>query len=361
MRTRIGLAGLGDIGRLHAKALAQRADVELCVCRGVNPARAEAFARDYDARVYADYAAMLADDSVAAVDICVPNDLHRRYVERAAAAGKHVLCEKPIALTLEDGAAMIDACLRAGVLFLVAHPLRFWPEYVRMREVLRAADLGRCLAITMRRMLSLLISVRGEGGWRHKPERMGGAVLDLQIHDLDFLCWTFGVPERVYCAGAQSADGGWNHVYSVLFWPSALSALVEASYLLQGDPMIFTAKAVCEAGTLDYALDLREFDMHAMAGQAAATARHDPATLVCYRAGRDPEVLVRQPHDILGHVFGAELSYFVDCVQLRRENDVAPPGEALDALAIALACAESAVTGQPARPRARAAHPARAR
>ena len=345
-KTRIGLAGPGDIGRLHARALKRRSDVELSVAQGLDAARSEAFARDFDAQLYPDYASLLAEESVAAVDICVPNDLHRRYVEEAAAAGKHVLCEKPMALNAADGEAMIEAARRAGVVLMIAHPLRFWPEYVKIREVIRAGTLGRCAAITMRRMLSLLISVQGECGWRHRPERMGGAVLDLQIHDIDFLCWTFGLPERVYCAAARSADGGLNHVYSTLSWPGGPVAFVEASYMLQGDPMVFTAKAVCESGTLDYALDLRHFDMHEMAGpEAGATARQDPATLLCYRAGRPPETLVRQEPEILDYVFGAELSYFVDCVQGRQRNDIAPVEQALEALRVALACRDSALSG----------------
>jgi predicted dehydrogenase len=130
------------------------------------------------------------------IRVGVPNDLHRAYVEEAAAAGKHTLCEKPIAITVEDAESMLVAARRAGVLFMVAHPLRFWPKYVKAREIIRSGQLGDCRAITMQRLLSLLISVRGERGWRHRSERMGGAILDLQIHALDFLRWTFGLQLR---------------------------------------------------------------------------------------------------------------------------------------------------------------------
>jgi predicted dehydrogenase len=343
---KIGLAGTGDIGRLHAKALRARDDVELCVCRGVKPSGAETFAREFGATVYPSYSDLLADPSVAAVDICVPNDLHREFVEKAAAAGKHILCEKPIALSLADANAMIEAARRAGVLLMIAHPLRFWPEYVKLREVILSGSLGPCRAITMRRLLSLLISVTGERGWRQKPERMGGAILDLQIHDLDFLYWVFGLPEQVYCAAARSTDGGLNHTYAILKFPMGTIGFVESSYLLQGDPMIFTVKAVCHAGTLDYSLRLEHFGMHEMVGPAAgATESTAPASLVCYRAGQEPEVLLRQEADILDAVFTRELSYFVDCAQGKITNDLAPVRDAVEALRIALACRESAERG----------------
>ncbi|AGA28022.1 Gfo/Idh/MocA family protein [Singulisphaera acidiphila] len=344
---RIGLVGLGDIGRLHARALRDCAGVDLAVCRGRNPDRAEALALEMGASLYESYDAMLDDPKVAGVDICVPNDLHRSYVERAAAKGKHVLCEKPIALTWDDARAMVDACRKAGVRLMVAHVLRFWPEYVRLRELLRSEALGPCLAITMRRMLSLLISVRGEDGWRHRPGRMGGVVLDLQIHDLDFLRWTFGMPEQVFCAGPRDGDGGLNHAYTTLLWPSGLRALVEGSYLLQGDPMVFTAKAVCSFGSFDYGMNLQQFAMHDMSGaDAGRTAHDDPATLHCYRPGEPPEVLLRQEQDVLGAAFAREVACFADLVRGLPRDDAPEPGEALDALRLALACAESAERGE---------------
>lgn len=345
-KTRIGLVGTGDIGRLHAQALRKRSDVELCVCEGVKAGGAERFARDYGAVVYSNYAQMLSDPSIIAVDICVPNDLHRDYVEKAAAAGKHILCEKPIATSLEDAGAMLKTADHAGVLLMVAHPLRFWPEYIKMREIIKSRRFGSCLAITLRRMLSLLSSVRGEGAWRLRPERMGGAILDLQIHDLDFLNWTFGLPDRVYCAAVRSSDGGLNHTYAIFTYKSGMVAMVESSYMLQGDPMIFTAKAICEYGTVDYTLDLEHFSMHALAGSAARTCRRSsPGTLICYQAGNDPEVFIRQEPDILSVVFAAELNYFVDCVQGKVQNSAAPAEDAIAALKLAIASRDSVLTG----------------
>jgi predicted dehydrogenase len=290
---------------------------------------------------------MLADRRVHAVDICVPNDLHRSYVERAANAGKHVLCEKPIAMTLEDGQAMVESTRRAGVIFMVAHVLRFWPEYVRAREILLSRRLGDCRAITMRRMLSLLISVQGEQNWRQQVDRMGGAIIDLQIHDLDFLNWTFGMPESVFCAAIPSRGGGFDHCYTVLSYASGIKALVESSYLLQGDPMVFSMKAVCDEGTLDYVFHPDRFDMHELAGhEAGVAAESNPGSLMCYRAGREPEVIVRQDPDLIGLVFSREVSHFVNGIRRGEPDLIAPATEAVSALQVGLACRESALTGR---------------
>jgi len=358
-KIKVGLVGTGDIGRLHARALQTLEDVELCVCVGIKPKGAEAFARDFGAKVYPSYYEMLSDPSVHAIDICVPNDLHRQYVEEVAEAGKHIFCEKPIALSLEDAEVMQDAADKTKVLLMISQPLRFWPEYVKAREVIRSDQLGACQAITMRRMLSLLISVRGEQDWRHKPERMGGAIVDLQIHDIDFLNWTFGLPEHVYCSAIRSEDGGLNHTYAIFNYASGMMAMVESSFMLQGDPMVFTMKAICEEGTLDYGLDLEYFNMHSMVGPKAAGSgsrsnrakpeRNNPATLICYRANKEPEVLVQQEYNVLDAVFTRELSYFVDCAKGKIENTICPVEDAIDALKIALASLKSAQSGEQVR------------
>jgi len=304
---------------------------------------AEAFAREFGAQVYPNYEGMLADASVMAVDICVPNDLHRRFVEEAAAAGKHILCEKPIALTLADAEAMIAAAEQANVLLMIAHPLRFWEEYVKLHAVLGSIEMGDCQAITMRRMLSLLMSVGGEAAWRRRPERVGGAIIDLQIHDLDFLYWTFGAPETVYSVAVPATRMEFNHCYTTLQYSSGLIAMVESSYLLKGDPMIFTVKAICEGGTLDYQLNPDSFDMHAIEGIHNTSGVGNLASLTCYRSDGRREVLGYQQPEVFDTTFAAEISYFVDCILQKTPNTRVPVNDALATLRIALAAKESAI------------------
>jgi predicted dehydrogenase len=347
---RIGLVGAGDIGRLHARVLQAIGSIPFCVCRGANPAAAEALSRDFGATLYPDYESLLADPSVDAVDICVPNDLHRAFTERAAAAKKRaILCEKPIALDLGGAEAMAEACAQNGTLLMIGHPLRFWHEYQKLRKVLRARDFGACAAITLRRMLSLDLHVSGAQSWRKQPARVGGAALDLQIHDLDFLYWTFGMPSQVYCAAAHSAEGNLNHCYAVLSYDSGPVAFVESSYLLKGDPMVFSVKAVCETASLDYTLAVDQFEMHAL-GETSRTNAGTHNALVCYRPGQTPELLSEAVPDPILSAFRGELQYFADCAAGRIENTELPVKDSISSLRIALACMESAKTGKPISP-----------
>ncbi len=150
-------------------------------------AAANGFARAYD-----DYAAMLADPEVEAVYLVTPNALHRGHVELAARAGKHVLCEKPLALSLPDGEAMVAACARAGVRLGTAFHLRHHPIHQAARELVRSGAVGP-IALGEARFPAHAPS---RGGWWANPALVGAnATLGLAVHAVDLLRFITG--ERV--------------------------------------------------------------------------------------------------------------------------------------------------------------------
>ncbi len=126
---RVGLAGLGFMGGTHAQCHAALPNAELVAVVDVEPDRRERFAATYGAKPFASLEEMLSSVEVDMVDICMPTYLHRKAVEQVAAAGRQVLCEKPMALTVEDCDAMIAATKKAKVKFMIGQVLRFWPEY----------------------------------------------------------------------------------------------------------------------------------------------------------------------------------------------------------------------------------------
>jgi hypothetical protein len=115
--------------------------------------------------------------------------------------------------------------------------------------------------------------------------------------------------------------------------------------MLKGDPMIFTAKAVCDSGSLDYSMNLEQFEMHELEGSASETKGLNAASLVCYRPQFENEILVYSDQQILDKVFRAELTYFVDCILGRHANDIADTDEALAAVKIVDNCRTSLSTG----------------
>ncbi len=345
-KLKIGLVGAGDIGRVHAQSYQRLDDVELVVARGRDPSRADALAADVGASVADNYEALLADDSIDAVDLCVPNDLHAQYALAAARAGKPTLCEKPIALTLADAEQVVEAFVKNGIPLMIAHVLRFWPEYERGHDLIASGSLGAIQAFSARRMLSLLQAVEGAEGWRRAAQRTGGAALDLQIHDIDFILWTFGMPQRVVARGARSEYGSWDHVYTLLDYTGGPAVGIESSFMLKGDPVVMDYRAVGERASLAFSFLATDFAMHDLHSGDERTSAERPASLVKYQGGQRDEIVMQQPEDPVSLAFDNELRAFVRLVRGDRTVRVPTPAESVNALRVALASLESCETGK---------------
>ena len=123
---KIGIAGSGFMGSTHAAAWAET-EAQITGIVAETTQEAQSLADQYGARVYLDFEALLSDVDV--IDICTPTHLHNQMVIQAAAYGKQIICEKPLARTVEQAQQMVSACQEAGVHLLVAHVVRFFPEY----------------------------------------------------------------------------------------------------------------------------------------------------------------------------------------------------------------------------------------
>jgi UDP-N-acetylglucosamine 3-dehydrogenase len=344
---KVGIVGAGDIGRAHANAFAAQHGIQVAIARGTNPSRADQLAADVGCEVALDFAALLSDPAVAGVVICVPNDLHVDYVCQAAAAGKHVLCEKPIALTLDDAHRAASCASAAGVSLAVGHCLRFWDVYRTARDVVRSGRLGRLLSLSCRRALPLLRTVRGAFDWRHDGSRSGGAVIDLQVHDLDFIRWTLGPEVALSSSGLRSASGTFDHVFSMLRFADDVVATIESSFLMPVGPVVMELRAIGESAVLEFKYQDTNFSIHtAVSGTAndVLEAGH-PGALLLRVPDKAPEVLVPSQNDPIGEMFERQAAAFVRLIQGERVPDLASASEAEQALASALASKDSCESG----------------
>ena len=195
----VGVAVIGStgvIGRVHIEAIA---GLDNCRLIGVSARRQEALrrqARELGAAAYPALDDALADDRVDAVIIATPHPSHAEITVRAAQAGKHVLCEKPLAVAPSEGDAMIAACREAGVALGVLYNNRFRPEAAKMRELVDAGAVGE---ICRASMISAMIRSQDyydrlswRGTWRGEG---GGALLNQGIHGVDMLQWLAGMPK----------------------------------------------------------------------------------------------------------------------------------------------------------------------
>ena len=326
---RVGLLGVGFIGATHAACYKNVAGARLVAVADVNREAADRLAAEHGTRAYYAVEPLLEDQEVDAVDVCLPTFLHEQAVVRAAEAGKHILCEKPIARSLDEVDHMIEAVHRAGVQCMVAQVVRFWPQYAAIKELLDTGQIGQPWMATASR----LTSFPGWSTWFGDPALSGGAILDLHIHDLDYVFYLFGRPERVYAVGNADASGAWNQVVTTLHYGDK-AAVVEASFMMPpGFPFTAAFRLVGTLGCAEYRFRV--------GGQVD---QRDVATteFTLYRPGQPPE----SPHCSDKDPYLAEIEYFIDCLMQGKRPEIATLEEARTVLQIALAARESLEHGR---------------
>ena len=190
---KVGIAGVGFMGSIHAAGWAETgAEIVGFVAETIQ--EAEGLARQYNVKIYPDLASMLPDVDV--VDICTPTHLHCEMTLEAAAAGKHIVCEKPLARSTEQALEMILACRKAGVRLLVAHVVRFFNEYSLAKASVMRGEIGKPGVIRLSR--GSFRPKKPAGNWFLDESKSGGILMDLMIHDFDYARWIAGEVESVF-------------------------------------------------------------------------------------------------------------------------------------------------------------------
>jgi predicted dehydrogenase len=201
-----GIIGAGMVARYHATAIGRTPGARLvAICRA-NPARAEESAAQFGVPCLTDYEALLARSDIQAVCICTPSGLHAEQAVAAARAGKHVLVEKPMALTLADADAMINACQQSGVRLGVALQRRTEPAFQRVRAAAVAGELGRLVLGSVSVPYVRPQDYYDKGAWRGTwALDGGGALMNQGIHLVDLLLWLMGDAVEVWALAATLA------------------------------------------------------------------------------------------------------------------------------------------------------------
>ncbi|MDO8617221.1 MAG: Gfo/Idh/MocA family oxidoreductase [Dehalococcoidia bacterium] len=189
MTVRVGIVGSRFVATLHAQALRQIPGVELVAAASPTPEHVWEFHRRFEIpHAFGDYKDMLASGLIDAVTVACPNDLHCEVTIAAAAAGKHVLVDKPLALSLAECDRMIAACKKAGVVLMYGENLCFAPKYVRAKELADEGALGEVYSV---RQLECHYGPHSDWFW--DVSRSGGGVLmDMGCHSIAYCRWVFG-------------------------------------------------------------------------------------------------------------------------------------------------------------------------
>ena len=203
---KVAIIGSGMIARYHATAIAATPGARLVAMAASSQARASAATAEFGVPCHHTVAALLADPAIDAVTICTPSGMHAAQAIAAARAGKHVLVEKPLALSLADADAMIAACDAAGVRLAVALQRRTDPVFIQVRQAIASGALGRPVLATVTIPYIRDAAYYASAAWRGTWALDGGGVLMNQgIHLIDLLLWFFGDVSEVQARAATLA------------------------------------------------------------------------------------------------------------------------------------------------------------
>lgn len=228
-KVRFAVIGTGNMGGTHARNLAGSDLAEVTWLCDIDLDRAHAIQNEIGGKVTADMDEACQADDVDVVLVALPTGSHRLGVEAACRARKHIFCEKPIARTNEDAAAMVAMCHEAGVQLMIGHVVRFFPEYIRAKEEVDSGVLGD---IAIARGFRLNPPVMLDRPWFADVEVSGGVVLDLMIHEIDVFRWFFGEVERIFAHGLSFDEihTRRDHAVASLRFRSGVIGHLEASW-----------------------------------------------------------------------------------------------------------------------------------
>lgn len=329
---KVAVVGLGFMGVTHIKAYQQTPGARLtAVCDAVrlpvngvlagvtgNITGSGDLDLGRDIKVYRALSEVLADPEVELVDLCVPTPLHPEQSLAALRAGKHVLCEKPLALSSAQARPIVEAAEAAPGFFMPAMCMRFWPGWAWLKQAVEANTYGKVLSAGFRRLSEAPAWSKAT----YSGNDNGGALLDLHIHDTDFVQFLFGKPRSVFSTGVTQDGAVIHHVVTQYNYPGGPPVHAEGGWLLsKGFRMTYLVQ--CERATLDFDL-----------------ARGADALRVI-EPGAEPRTVKFDEAD----GYGVEIRYMIEAVRSGQAPKVVTARDGLRAIEICEAEAKSIRTG----------------
>jgi predicted dehydrogenase len=336
---KVGLVGYGFMGNMHIQCYDATGLAKVVAVADVEEDRRKDAKAKYCVETYATLQEMLASADIDAVDICTPTYLHEECVVAAAVAGKDIMCEKPMALTVEACDKMIAAVEKAGVKMMVGQVIRFWPEYQVIKDILDSGKYGKIEWMSARRLSPPPTWAWQD--WLTDPLRSGGAIHDLHIHDLDFLVYILGMPKQVFCQGQLGPNGGLDNIFTTCYGQKdGAKSFAEGSLDLSPSfPFTMALIVACEGATIKLDSGASPSLMvYPMDGDSYAPIV--PEVSVGASAGGGGNI------SSLGGYF-LEIKYFAECVKAGMKPEIVTPWTAREAVRLCLAARKSAENAVP--------------
>jgi predicted dehydrogenase len=320
----IGIIGLGFMGSMHLNNYLKNDKSRVVAVCDLDESRASGEKNisgnidiDRDEKIdfsrfkqYRDISDIVSDKDIDVIDICLPTDITADTAIKAMEAGKNVLCEKPMALTLEEGSRMIKTAREKKVILMIAHCIRFWPEYIYLTQVIKNKDLGKLNSLFLSRLVSH--SSYSYDNWLLDEKKSKGAILNLHIHDVDYLVSLFGKPKSLMAQGFYEKDKGYSHVVAQFNYDQVPVVTAVGGWMM---PATF------------------EFKM-------GYTAIFEECTLI-YDSSANPTLIKLTDEEELtieglpsGDGYSREIDYFLECILKGNEPGLCTPESTLESLEV---------------------------
>ena len=318
---KLGIAGLGFIGKVHL-ATARASDSAKVVAvadrvpenisgNGSGPGNISIDGGNTSldgVTTYQEADELLASPDVDAVILALPTYLHKEYILKAIEQRKHILVEKPLALSPEEGREIVAALEGYDQVFLVGHCIRFWPAYMKAAEIVREGAYGGVRYAHFTRN-----SAKPRWSWQNwllNEQTSGGAILDLHIHDVDFVSGLFGRSSAIQAIGTRENGEGIGQVTALHSYPNGLNVTIDGGWCYPATfPFRMAFRIACEEATLEF--DSRwGMDLHVHTSDGKQY----------------------QPELRPGDGYSGQLDYFLRCIEDEERPTVVTPESSLDAL-----------------------------
>lgn len=318
-KVKVGIIGAGAMGSEHAECFRAIEGVEVAGIFGRNRERAEAAAKLCQTRPVSDPFALIDDRTIDAIDVCVPSAHHREFVIAALAQGKHVFCETPFALQLDDAEAMIEAAKKSNTLLMVGLLLRSAAHYEHLHRVAAMEQFGKIMSVVTYRLGSYL--------WPNAPDHKdhySDPSTELMTFDFDFVRWLLGQPNRVTATAVNTESGIPGEISAVLDYQGLRSATVLASGIMPVSfPFSAGFRVVFERGAFELSTVFEQLP-------PTSTFTFFPAQ----GARQVTAIAVHNPYE-------KELRHFVACIRKDAAPGLLTAEHALAALKLSLATQRS--------------------
>ena len=302
----VAIIGGGFISNIHAQCY-KNLGVKIEAMADISEDVRKDFAIKYNCKTYKSAEEMLKDisDNIDIVDICAPTYLHEELILLALKYNKHVICEKPLSINIDFVENIIDKFENNNRYLMTAQVLRFWAEYVKIKEWIEEGVFGNIKLVSAMRLAQ-----HPKSEWFYNPKKSGGGIFELHIHDIDFLCYLFGDVKEVYANGSKDENESWDFINSSIKFKNGISASAQGIFgITDNYPFTANMKVIGDKATAEYSLS---------AGVNLDSDGKQSNSLTLYRKGKEPIIENIKSKD----AYELELEYFIDCVKNNKKPEI---------------------------------------